>query len=87
MDYSWCGRSHCGVVLVIGMLYHRYTSTVEWKKTQQPELASHSKTALSDADRENISIYNNYKSQLWDDEKLYFNRRRALITLLWISQD
>lgn len=62
------------VLSVIGMLYHQYTSTVEWKKTQQPELASLTpeQLYLSDADRENIGIYNNYKSQLWDDEKKNF---------------
>lgn len=62
------------VLSVIGMLYHQYNSTVEWKKTQQPELASLTpeQLYLSDADRENIGIYNNYKSQLWDDEKKNF---------------
>lgn len=62
------------VLSVIGMLYHQYTSTVEWKKTQQPELASLTpeQLYLSDDDRENIGIYNNYKSQLWDDEKQNF---------------
>lgn len=62
------------VLSLIGMLYHQYTSTVEWKKTQQPELASLTpeQLYLSDADRENIGIYNNYKSQLWDDEKQDF---------------
>lgn len=62
------------VLSVIGMLYHQYASTVEWKKTQQPELASLTpeQLYLSDADRENIGIYNNYKSQLWDDEKKNF---------------
>ena len=62
------------VLSVIGMLYHQYTSTVEWKKTQQPELASLTpeQLYLSDSDRENIGIYNNYKSQLWDDEKKNF---------------
>lgn len=62
------------VLSVIGMLYHQYNSTVEWKKTQQPELASLTpeQLYLSDADRENIGIYNNYKSQLWDDEKQNF---------------
>lgn len=62
------------VLSVIGMLYHQYTSTVEWKKTQQPELASLTpeQLYLSDADRENIGIYNNYKSQLWDNEKKNF---------------
>lgn len=64
-----------GIILsVIGMLYHQYTSTVGWKKTQQPELASLTpeQLYLSDDDRENIGIYNNYKSQLWDDEKQNF---------------
>ena len=62
------------VLSVIGMLYHQYNSTVEWKKTQQPELASLTpeQLYLSDADRENIGIYNNYKSLLWDDEKKNF---------------
>lgn len=62
------------VLSVIGMLYHQYNSTVEWKKTQQPELASLTpeQLYLSDADRENIGIYNGYKSQLWDDEKQNF---------------
>ena len=62
------------VLSVIGMLYHQYASTVEWKKTQQPELASLTpeQLYLSDDDRENIGIYNNYKSQLWDDEKQNF---------------
>ena len=62
------------VLSVIGMLYHQYTSTVEWKKTQQPELASLTpeQLYLSDDDRENIGIYNDYKSQLWDDEKQNF---------------
>lgn len=62
------------VLSVIGMLYHQYTSTVEWKKTQQPELASLTpeQLYLNDDDRENIGIYNNYKSQLWDDEKQNF---------------
>lgn len=62
------------VLSVIGMLYHQYNSTVEWKKTRQPELASLTpeQLYLSDADRENIGIYNNYKSQLWDDEKKNF---------------
>ena len=62
------------VLSVIGMLYHQYTSTVEWKKTQQPELASLTpeQIYLSDDDRENIGIYNDYKSQLWDDEKQNF---------------
>ena len=62
------------VLSVVGMLYHQYTSTMEWKKTQQPELASLTpeQLYLSDSDRENIGIYNNYKSQLWDDEKKNF---------------
>lgn len=62
------------VLSVIGMLYHQYTSTVEWKKTQQPELASLTpeQLYLSDDDRENIGIYNDNKSQLWDDEKQNF---------------
>lgn len=62
------------VLSVIGMLYYQYTSTVEWKKTQQPELASLTpeQLYLSDDDRENIGIYNDYKSQLWDDEKQNF---------------
>lgn len=62
------------VLSVIGMLYHQYTSTAEWKKTQQPPLASLTpeQLYLSDNDRENIGIYNDYKSQLWDDEKQNF---------------
>ena len=62
------------VLSVIGMLYHQYTSTAEWKKTQQPPLASLTpeQLYLSDSDRENIGIYNDYKSQLWDDEKQNF---------------
>lgn len=62
------------VLSVIGMLYHQYTNTVEWKKTQQPELASLTpeQLYLSDDDRENIGIYNSYKLQLWDDEKQNF---------------
>ncbi len=81
MDYSWCGRSHAVVLSVVEC--STINTQVQWveEDTNNPELASLTRNNYILVTQTKASVFITTTNLLWDDEKekLYFNRRRALI--------